>query len=157
MTNEAINTCIIISVTNMMKGKVMKSTIQKKDNSKLHFVILVSISALFLIINMTGCTLSRQFLRTHTGHGYGPSYSNTTMSSEWDFIENSGSVNQWDFDDYTSNNQDSECRVGFSTGEVTGKDIEMNHIQMTHYPTPLYPRGIYTTGTGIIIVVDLYK
>ena len=134
----------------------MKTSLSKSNFPRIHLSLL-SFTAMLLFLTVTDCALSRQFIRTNTGHGYGPGYSTTTLSSEWDFLKQGDTVTEWEFEDFTSGIQDSECRVGFSPAEKTERDIEMNHIQMTPYPTTLYPRGIYTTGTGIIIVVDLYK
>jgi hypothetical protein len=141
----------------MRKEKLMKTTFLNSISLKIHLTIIISISVLFLFLNITGCALSRQFIPTNTGHGYGPSFTSTTMSSEWDFLEQSDSVNEWSIDDSQSRIQKTDCLVEISTGEVTDADNKVNNIVMRPYPTHLYPRGIYTTGTGIIIVVDLYK
>jgi len=135
----------------------MKTTLLKSKSLKIRFILFVSFTTMLLLLNITGCALSRQFIRTNTGHGYSPSFTNTTTSNEWGFLEQSGSVDDWIFNDNDNSIQDSDCLVEISTGDIPEAGNDIRNIDIRPYPTHLYPRGIYTTGTGIVIVVDLYR
>jgi hypothetical protein len=135
----------------------MKPTLLKSKFSKTHFTIVAIISAMFLFMNITGCALSRQFIRANTGHGYGSGFANTSSSNEWDFLEHNGSGDEGIIDASNNSYQQTECLVDITPGDVVPTGNDLSNMAVRAYPAPVWPRGIYTTGTGIVIVVDLYK
>ena len=135
----------------------MKSYFSRSTFSKIQLIVIVSFSLVFLFLNITGCALSRQFIRTHTGHGYGTNFVNETYSDEWDVFEPAGSATDWAIDDRTDFISSSDCLVDESSDILILPGNDPHNLNFRSYPTPFRPRGIYTTGTGIIIIVDIYK
>jgi hypothetical protein len=140
-----------------MKGKVMNFILSKSKVSKSFKMCIILISIIFLFLNLTGCTLSRQFIRTHTGHSYGSNFDNNTYSDSWDVFEPSASTSQWVSDDGFDFTQQSAGSVDVSSDVVIHPGTDPRHTGVKTYPTPLWPRGIYTTGTGIIVILDIYR
>jgi len=135
----------------------MNLALSKSNVSKCIKTCIIIISIIFLYLNLTGCTLSRQFIRTHTGHGYGSSFINHTNSDDWDVFEPSVSTPKWVSVDGSDFSKQSVELVDESSDIVIHPETDPRNTGVRSYPTPVWPRGIYTTGTGIIVIVDIYK
>jgi hypothetical protein len=157
MTNATVVSGIIIPVLIMRKEKIMKTKASKSIYSTFRLISAVIFLTTVTTVNITGCALSRQFIGVNGSSGYGPGYTSSAHYNEWDFLENTNSKNIW-----SNNASDQSCQtvedlVEISVGEVPNTGIDLNNIHVKAYPEPMYPRGIFRTGTGIVIIVDLYE
>ncbi len=157
MTISRRSYCIFFPVISQRKGKVMNLSVSKSNVSKSFKTCIIFISILVLYLNLTGCTLSRQFIRTHTGHGYGSTFAGNTYSDDWDVFEPAGSTQQWVSHDFCDFSQQRVDFIEESSDLVIHPATDPRNTGVRSYPPPVWPGGIYTTGTGIIVIVDIYK
>ena len=135
----------------------MQTKTSKSIYSTIRLISVLIFFTAFATINLTGCAFSRQFIGVHGSSGYGPGYTNSAHYNEWGFLENMNSKNDW-----SSNTSDLSCQtpedlIEISVGDVPNTGIDLNNIHVKAYPEPMWPRGIFRTGTGIVIIVDLYE
>ena len=125
--------------------------------SKIFKTCIILIAIFFLLLTITGCTLSRQFIRTHTGHGYGSNFVNNTYSDDWDVFEPSVSTPQWVSVDGSDFSQQGSGLIDESSDIVLHPATTPPNTGVRSYPISAWPRGIYTTDTGIIVILGMYK
>ena len=158
MTKAAVVSRIIIPVMIMKKEIIMKTRSSKSTYSTIRLITALLFLIVFTTINITGCALSRQFIGVNGSSGYGPGYTSSTHFNEWDFLENMNSKNDWAYKTNASSCKTAEDVVEILVGDVPNTGIDLNNIHIKADPAPMWPRGgIFRTGTGVVIVVDLYE
>ena len=135
----------------------MKTISLKPKSSKILFISIISLSLILTFYNMTGCALSRQFIRTNTGHGFGTSLTTSTLTDvggSWDHRSSGHDLVVEDVDNFY---QKKESLVNTSSCSAIKTQADIKDYEVKVYPAHIWARGIFPTGPSIIIVVGLYQ
>ncbi len=135
----------------------MKTAFFKPISSKIHLKSIISLSLILTFLNMTGCALSRQFIRTNTGHAYGTGITTTTLSDETVIFGHNNSENDLIVNGIDNFYQEKESLVDIASSSAIKTQQDISDYEVKVYPAHIWARGIFSTGTSIIIVVDLYE
>ena len=135
----------------------MKTASLQPISSMIHLKSIISLSLILTFFNMTGCALSRQFIMTNTGHGYGTSLTTTTLTDETVFFSQNSSGHDLVIESIDNLYQEKESLVNTASCSTIKTQEDIKDYEVKVYPAHIWARGIFSTGPSIIIVVDLYK